>query len=87
MRAIVLDGYGGREVLSLQDVAAPVAGPEDLLVDVHHSALNRADVAQRAGGYPDPRRRPGRHVARDPGDGVRRPCGRGGRAGHRLVRR
>ena len=59
MRAVVLDGHGGREVLSLQDVAAPVAGPEDLLVDVHHSALNRADVAQRAGGYPDPRRRPG----------------------------
>ena len=59
MRAIVLDGYGGREVLSMQEVPSPVAGPEDLLVDVHHSALNRADVAQRAGGYPDPRRRPG----------------------------
>jgi NADPH2:quinone reductase len=56
MRAVVLDGYGGREVLTLQDVDAPVPGPEDVLVDVHHGALNRADVVQRTGGYPDPRR-------------------------------
>ena len=31
-----------------------------LLVDVHHTAVNRADVLQRRGQYPDPRRgRPG----------------------------
>jgi NADPH2:quinone reductase len=56
MRAIVLDGYGGPEVLTLREVADPVPGPDDLLVDVHHGALNRADVGQRTGGYPDPRR-------------------------------
>lgn len=57
MRAVVLDGHGGREVLRVaDDVDAPVPGPDDLLVDVRHAALNRADLAQRAGGYPDPRR-------------------------------
>jgi putative PIG3 family NAD(P)H quinone oxidoreductase len=56
MRAVVLDGYGGPEVLRVADVPAPVPGPDELLVDVHHSALNRADVIQRTGGYPDPRR-------------------------------
>jgi putative PIG3 family NAD(P)H quinone oxidoreductase len=59
MRAVVLDGYGGPEVLRVADVPAPTPGPDDLLVDVHHAALNRADVVQRTGGYPDPRRKPG----------------------------
>lgn len=56
MRAVVLDGYGGPEVLRVTEVDAPAPGPDDLLIDVHHSALNRADVVQRTGGYPDPSR-------------------------------
>ena len=32
----------------------PVPGPEDILVDVRASALNRADMLQRQGGYPAP---------------------------------
>jgi putative PIG3 family NAD(P)H quinone oxidoreductase len=59
MRAVRLKGYGGTEVLEVADVPAPVPGPDDLLVDIHHAALNRADVIQRMGGYPDPSRRPG----------------------------
>jgi putative PIG3 family NAD(P)H quinone oxidoreductase len=59
MRAVVLDGYGGTEVLRVADVDAPIPGPEDLLVDIQHGALNRADVVQRMGGYPDPRRAKG----------------------------
>ena len=59
MRAVVLDGYGGPEVLRVMDVAAPVPTPDEILVDVHHSALNRADVLQRQGLYADPRRRAG----------------------------
>lgn len=59
MRAVVLDGYGGTEVLKIADVPAPTPGPDDLLVDVHHGALNRADVIQRKGGYPDPSRAAG----------------------------
>lgn len=56
MRAVVPTGYGGPEVLAVVDVPAPVPGPDEILVDVHHSALNRADVLQRMGLYADPRR-------------------------------
>lgn len=59
MRAVVLAGNGGPEVLSVQDVPDPVPGPDDLLVRVAHTACNRADTVQRQGGYPDPRRRVG----------------------------
>lgn len=40
------------------DVPEPVAGPDDLLVAVKATALNRADLLQRAGGYPQPGPRP-----------------------------
>jgi putative PIG3 family NAD(P)H quinone oxidoreductase len=43
-------------VLEVIDAPAPDPAPDELLVDVHHSALNRADLLQRRGGYPDPRR-------------------------------
>ncbi len=57
MRAVVVTEYGGPEVLTVVDVADPVPGPDEILVRVAHSAINRADTLQRRGGYPDPRRR------------------------------
>jgi len=36
------------------DVPDPVAGANDLLVEVHAAALNRADLLQREGKYPPP---------------------------------
>jgi putative PIG3 family NAD(P)H quinone oxidoreductase len=54
MRAIVLHSHGGPEVLTLDDVADPVPGPDEVLVRVAATALNRADVLQRMGLYPDP---------------------------------
>jgi putative PIG3 family NAD(P)H quinone oxidoreductase len=57
VRAIVLDEHGGPEVLRVRDVPPPEPGPEEVLVDVHHTALNRADLLQRMGLYPDPRAR------------------------------
>lgn len=56
MRAVVLSEYGGPEVLRVRDADPPQPGPDDVLVDVRHSAVNRADVLQRMGLYPDPRR-------------------------------
>ena len=56
MKAVVLTEHGGTEVLRIVETDAPVPGPDDLLVDVAHTALNRADVLQRMGLYPDPRR-------------------------------
>ena len=67
MRAVVLDDHGGPEVLRVADVPTPVPGPDEILVEVHHSAVNRADVLQRRGQYADPRRRPGSTVPEIPG--------------------
>ncbi|HWJ97084.1 MAG TPA: NAD(P)H-quinone oxidoreductase [Acidimicrobiales bacterium] len=54
MRAIVLTEYGDPSVLTLTDIAAPEIGPEDVLVEVAATALNRADLLQRRGFYPEP---------------------------------
>lgn len=54
MRAIVLDSYGGPEVLTLRDVPDPVPGPDEVVVAVVTTALNRADILQRMGRYPGP---------------------------------
>ncbi|MGA9277067.1 NAD(P)H-quinone oxidoreductase [Ilumatobacter sp.] len=57
MRAVVLREHGGPEVLTIEEVDDPVPGPDQILVSVAHTALNRADTLQRQGGYPDPRGR------------------------------
>jgi putative PIG3 family NAD(P)H quinone oxidoreductase len=54
MRAIVLTEKGGPEVLRVADVPEPVPGPEEVVIAVAATALNRADVLQRMGFYPQP---------------------------------
>jgi NADPH:quinone reductase len=54
VKAIVLDGFGGPEVLKLAATEAPVAGPGCVLIRVHATSVNRPDVAQRQGKYPPP---------------------------------
>jgi len=54
MRAVVLRSHGGPEVLEIQDVEAPAPGNDDISVDVVATALNRADLLQRMGLYPNP---------------------------------
>ena len=54
MKAVVITRFGGPEVLEVQDVAAPEPGPDEILVRVRGTALNRADLLQRAGGYAAP---------------------------------
>lgn len=58
MKAIVISSPGGPEVLELREIPEPVAGPDDLLVRVRAAGLNRADVLQRMGGYPQPGPKP-----------------------------
>jgi len=54
MRAIVLESYGGPEVLTLRDVPEPVPGPDEVVVEVAATAVNRADLLQVRGLYPGP---------------------------------
>ena len=54
MRAVVITRFGGPEVLEIQDVPAPQPGPDEVLIHVRSSALNRADLLQRQGGYAAP---------------------------------
>lgn len=57
MRAAVIRRYGEPDVIEVTEVDEPTPGADEILVDVAASAINRADVLQRRGGYPDPRRR------------------------------
>ncbi|MEX1218738.1 MAG: NAD(P)H-quinone oxidoreductase [Acidimicrobiales bacterium] len=54
MRAVVLNAYGNPDVLAIREVPDPSAGPEEVLVEVVATALNRADLLQRRGLYPSP---------------------------------
>jgi tumor protein p53-inducible protein 3 len=54
MRAITVTAPGGAENLRLNTVERPAAGAEEVLVRVHATALNRADILQREGKYPAP---------------------------------
>jgi putative PIG3 family NAD(P)H quinone oxidoreductase len=54
MRAAVISRSGGPEVLEIHEVASPEPGHSEVLVRVHASALNRADLQQREGRYPAP---------------------------------
>ena len=58
MKAIVIEQGDAGGSLVYRDVPDPVAGPDDLLVAVRACALNRADVIQRMGGYPQPGPKP-----------------------------
>lgn len=54
MRAAVISRFGPPEVLEVREVPTPVPGPHDVLVRVHATAVNRADLLQRIGRYPAP---------------------------------
>lgn len=58
MRAIVLEKFGGPEVLTVRDIPQPLAGPEEILIRIVATALNRADLAEREGRYPPPGKAP-----------------------------
>lgn len=53
MHAIVV-GRGAEAPLQWQEVADPEPKPHEVLVHVHATAVNRADLAQRRGGYDPP---------------------------------
>jgi putative PIG3 family NAD(P)H quinone oxidoreductase len=54
MKAILFDQPGEPEVLRYDNVPDPQPGTDELLVRVHATAVNRADLLQRRGGYAPP---------------------------------
>jgi NADPH:quinone reductase len=54
VRAAVITRSGGPEVLAVREVDDPFVGERMVLVRVHATALNRADILQREGRYPAP---------------------------------
>jgi putative PIG3 family NAD(P)H quinone oxidoreductase len=54
MRAVVMSGTGGPEVLEVREVDTPEPGEGEVRVRVSRSGLNRADLSQRRGRYPAP---------------------------------
>src|SRR5437588_474868 len=54
MQAVIITRPGGPEVLEIQDVETPEPVGDQVRVRVRASGINRADLLQRAGGYPAP---------------------------------
>lgn len=54
MQAAWISRFGGPEVLEIREVGKPQIAPDQVLVRVRASALNRADLLQRQGKYPPP---------------------------------
>ncbi|GAB2466912.1 putative PIG3 family NAD(P)H quinone oxidoreductase [Conyzicola lurida] len=51
MLAVNVDHPGGPEVLVWRETDPPVAGPRDVVIDVHTAGVNNADLLQRRGHY------------------------------------
>ena len=54
MNCVVLDGFGGPEVLKPGERPVPSFGAEDVLIKVAAAGVNRPDVLQRQGSYTPP---------------------------------
>src|SRR5215210_1752493 len=54
MRAITVPEPGGPDILTWAEVPDPECRPGEVVIDVVASAVNRADLLQRAGHYPPP---------------------------------
>lgn len=58
MRCVVLTGYGGYNKLEVQKYAKPKPMKGQVVVRVHACGLNFADIMQRQGMYPSPKKPP-----------------------------
>ena len=54
MRAVVVDKPGDPEVMRIGEVAPPPLVPGSIRIEIHATAVNRADLLQRRGHYPPP---------------------------------
>ena len=54
MKAVLVKEPGGRDQLVIGEFPKPTPTDDELLVKVHATAINRADILQREGKYPPP---------------------------------
>jgi putative PIG3 family NAD(P)H quinone oxidoreductase len=54
MKAVLLDGFGGLEVLKVGEAEKPAPKANEVLIRVAATSINRPDLVQRAGKYPPP---------------------------------
>jgi len=54
MKAVLLTGTGGAEVLRVGEAERPVPRPDQVLIRVSATSVNRPDIIQRQGNYPPP---------------------------------
>ncbi len=55
MKAILLKGFGGVEMMVFGDADMPVVGQQQILIKVAATSVNRPDVVQRQGNYAPPK--------------------------------
>src|SRR5437773_2144885 len=49
MKSVLIHRYGGPDVLSIEEIPEPAAGPGEILVEVHAAGLNPIDFKIRDG--------------------------------------
>jgi NADPH2:quinone reductase len=54
MKAVLMEGFGGVEVLNVGETGRPTAGEGQVVVKVFATTVNRPDLVQREGKYPPP---------------------------------
>ena len=54
MKAVLMQGFGGTEVLRVGEAERPTAGEGQVLIRVVATSINRPDLVQREGKYPPP---------------------------------
>lgn len=55
MKTVLLNGFGGRDVLRVGEIAKPAAAAGQVLIKVMATSVNRADIVQREGNYQPPK--------------------------------
>ncbi len=55
MKAILQTAFGGADTLYIGETTQPTISVDEILIEVHYAALNRADILQRQGKYPPPK--------------------------------
>ncbi len=54
MKAVLLSGFGGAEVMTIGEAAIPTPAENQVLIKVMATSVNRPDLVQREGKYPPP---------------------------------